>query len=61
MVETVPFYERYYLGGLYSLRGFRYRAISPREFESNFGHVFCRAGGRQLRIGLGRRNIVMPS
>ena len=27
----VPFYERYYLGGLYSLRGFRYRGISPRE------------------------------
>lgn len=29
--DTVPFYERYYLGGLYSLRGFKYRAISPRE------------------------------
>ncbi len=27
----VPFYERYYLGGVYSLRGFRYRGISPRE------------------------------
>lgn len=27
----VPFYERYYLGGLYTLRGFRYRSISPRE------------------------------
>ncbi len=29
--DTVPFYDRYYLGGLYSLRGFRYRSISPRE------------------------------
>ena len=29
--EDVPFYDRYYLGGLYSLRGFRYRSISPRE------------------------------
>ena len=29
--EDVPFYERYYLGGLYSLRGFKYRSISPRE------------------------------
>jgi outer membrane protein insertion porin family len=29
--DTVPFYERFYLGGLYSLRGFRYRSISPRE------------------------------
>lgn len=29
--DTVPFYERYYLGGLYSLRGYKYRGISPRE------------------------------
>lgn len=29
--EDVPFYERYYLGGLYSLRGYRYREIGPRE------------------------------
>jgi outer membrane protein insertion porin family len=27
----VPFFERYYLGGLYSLRGFKYRYISPRQ------------------------------
>jgi len=27
----VPFYERYYLGGMNTLRGFRYRSISPRE------------------------------
>ena len=24
----VPFYDRYYLGGLYSLRGFRFRSIA---------------------------------
>jgi outer membrane protein insertion porin family len=29
--DDVPFYDRFYLGGLYSLRGFKYRAISPRE------------------------------
>jgi outer membrane protein insertion porin family len=29
--SEVPFYDRYYLGGLYSLRGFRYRSVSPRE------------------------------
>ncbi len=29
--ETVPFYERYYLGGMYSLRGYPYRTVSPRE------------------------------
>ena len=27
----VPFYDRYYLGGMYTLRGFHYRSISPRE------------------------------
>jgi len=29
--DDVPFYDRFYLGGLYSLRGFKYRSISPRE------------------------------
>jgi len=28
----VPFYDRFYLGGLYSLRGFQYRNVSPREY-----------------------------
>jgi len=27
----VPFYERYYLGGLYSMRGFKFHSVSPRE------------------------------
>jgi outer membrane protein insertion porin family len=27
----VPFYDRYYLGGLYSLRGFKFRNIAPRQ------------------------------
>ncbi len=31
----VPFYDRYYLGGLYSLRGFKYRNIAPREAGFN--------------------------
>ncbi len=32
----VPFYDRYYLGGLYSLRGFQYRNVAPREpFDPN--------------------------
>ena len=29
--DDVPFFERYYLGGLYNLRGFKYRRISPRQ------------------------------
>ena len=35
----VPFYDRYYLGGLYSLRGFIYRNIAPRDptYGTTFG------------------------
>jgi outer membrane protein insertion porin family len=33
----VPFYDRYYLGGAYSLRGFKYRNIGPRD--PTFGPV----------------------
>jgi outer membrane protein insertion porin family len=29
--ETVPFYERYYLGGQNTLRGYKYRDIGPKE------------------------------
>jgi len=33
----VPFYDRYYLGGLYSLRGFKFRNVAPRD--PNFGNI----------------------
>lgn len=33
--DEVPFYEAFYLGGMYTLRGFEYRAISPRELNPN--------------------------
>lgn len=33
----VPFYDRYYLGGAYNLRGFRYRSIGPRD--PNYGSI----------------------
>lgn len=31
----VPFYDRYFLGGIYDLRGFKYRNIGPREIDEN--------------------------
>jgi outer membrane protein insertion porin family len=43
--DTVPFYERYYLGGLYSLRGTRYRGISPRELDPSTGSYFAEPVG----------------
>jgi outer membrane protein insertion porin family len=33
--QDVPFYDRFYLGGLYNLRGFKYRNIGPRD--PNYG------------------------
>ncbi len=29
--NEVPFYDRFYLGGLYDLRGYKYRSVAPRE------------------------------
>jgi outer membrane protein insertion porin family len=36
----VPFYGRYYLGGLWDLRGFKYHHISPRDFNPVTGTYF---------------------
>jgi outer membrane protein insertion porin family len=49
----VPFYDRYYLGGLYSLRGFRYRNVSPREaFNPLYPNVVNEPiGGDSLLFG----------
>ena len=33
----VPFYDRFYLGGLDTLRGFRYHSVSPREIPPQPG------------------------
>ncbi len=36
--RPVPLEDRYYLGGLYSLRGFRYREVGPRDqFNESLG------------------------
>ena len=49
----VPFYDRYYLGGLDSLRGFKYRNISPREaFDPLYPNVVNEPiGGDSLLFG----------
>jgi len=39
----VPFYDRYYLGGAYDLRGFKFRNIAPRDpdtFHDPSGHSY---------------------
>lgn len=49
--DTVPFYERYYLGGMYSLRGTRYRAVSPRELNPAGGFYTEPIGGHSYWFG----------
>jgi outer membrane protein insertion porin family len=38
----VPFFARYYLGGMYDLRGFKYRNVSPRQLNPFFlpNHIY---------------------
>jgi len=33
--QYVPFYDRFYLGGMYSLRGYRYRDVGPKELVND--------------------------
>lgn len=49
--DTVPFYDRYYLGGMYSLRGTRYRAVSPREPFPTGGYFNEPTGGQSYWFG----------
>jgi len=46
----VPFFERYYLGGLYTLRGYEYRAVGPRE-PTQDGTEYEPVGGKTYWFG----------
>jgi len=49
-----PFFERFYLGGIGSVRGFRYRGISPRSGidDDPIGGDFMAAGSAELNFPL---------
>lgn len=49
--KDIPFYERYYLGGLTSLRGFRYREIGPRELLPGSANIYEPVGGKTYWFG----------
>ena len=53
--EDLPFYERYYLGGIYSLRGYRYRGVGPREQIAGDGYE--PVGGDTYWFGSGEYSI----
>jgi outer membrane protein insertion porin family len=48
---SVPFYERYYLGGITSLRGYRFHDISPRQPDSPGFHSNEPIGGDTYWFG----------
>ena len=48
--EDVPFYDRYYLGGLRDLRGFNYPGVGPREVTQD-GSVYEPIGGDTFWMG----------
>ncbi len=47
----VPFYDRYYLGGLYSLRGFKFRNIAPRDKDGLGNYYEEPVGGDSYWFG----------
>jgi len=48
--EDVPFYDRYYLGGQYDLRGYDYTAVGPRAATQD-GQTFEPIGGDTYWLG----------
>ena len=42
---AVPFYDRFYLGGPYTLRGFQYREVGPKVGSGPSGKDFVPVGG----------------
>jgi outer membrane protein insertion porin family len=54
----VPFYDRYYLGGIYSLRGFRFRNVAPRQpYNPQYDVVREPIGGDTYWFGSGEYSI----
>ncbi len=42
--EDTPIFEKFYAGGYQSFRGFRFRGVSPREFDVTIGGEFLALG-----------------
>lgn len=42
---SIPFYDRYYLGGQYTMRGFKYRDIGPKQREAGIEDTWEPVGG----------------
>ena len=58
LVPDDPFFERYYAGGIGSIRGFQFRGISPRDGPDNdrIGGDFLSHRHRRSQLSAGRRD-----
>jgi outer membrane protein insertion porin family len=54
--NDVPFFERYFLGGAYSLRGFRYRDVGPQE-RGAYGVNSEPVGGNTYYLAYGEYSV----
>ena len=59
--SEVPFYEQYYLGGMYDLRGFKYRNVSPRQLIPSIPLPPTPSPSAAIAFGSPRANTASPS
>ncbi|TWU09412.1 Outer membrane protein assembly factor BamA precursor [Symmachiella macrocystis] len=50
--EDTPIFEKFYAGGYQSFRGFRFRGVSPREFDVTVGGEFLTLGTVEYMVPL---------
>jgi outer membrane protein insertion porin family len=48
--EELPFYERYYLGGEQSIRGYETRVVSPLRIDPKTGQLFLVGGNKYFLV-----------
>ena len=50
--EDTPVYERFFAGGFQTFRGFRFRGVSPREFDTSIGGRWLFVGSTEYKLPL---------
>jgi len=48
--DDTPVYERFFAGGFQTFRGFRYRGVSPREFDTSIGGQWLFVGSAEYKL-----------
>ncbi|MEO1999655.1 MAG: BamA/TamA family outer membrane protein, partial [Planctomycetaceae bacterium] len=48
--DETPVYERFFAGGFQTFRGFSYRGVSPREFDTSIGGQWLFVGSAEYKL-----------